>query len=106
MRGLGEQWEGPSLDLPELNLVPKSQARALGTHILYPRRQNPAHTTFCLDTQDSFTRPDTFPLAWVQRAAASLGRVYLGLRLDTCSPLPRHPLVGMFILQLREEAET
>lgn len=37
---MGGQWEGPRLDLPELNLVPKSQAMALRTHILCPRRQN------------------------------------------------------------------
>lgn len=79
MRGLGEQWEGPSLDLPELNLVPKSQARALGTHILCPRRQNPAHTTFCLDTQDSFTQPQIPFLLPGSRGLLPLWGVYLGL---------------------------
>lgn len=62
--GVGEQWEGPRLDLSELNLVPRSQARAWSNHILCPRRQNPART-FRLDTQDSSTQPQiSFPLTW------------------------------------------
>lgn len=96
------------LVFPELSPGPKPRLWHREIHILCLRRQNQAHSTFCLDNQDPFTQsqipfllPGTGGLPPLLTGDSLSGPLVVLLAPDYRHPLPP-PLEGTFILELRK----